>query len=116
MDQEEPAEPPRYTRETLPIGDALVCRHGTMWAARLVDGSPEVIVTISGHGTDPDVVRLEPVTDLRPMLAARSEVFARLRDADGGCGLCGAGRARGAGSHCGLSRRAQRLRRSVLRL
>jgi hypothetical protein len=80
VDQEEPAEPPRYTRETLPMGDALVCRHGTMWAARLVDGSPEVIVTISGHGADPDVIRLEPVTDLRPMLAARSEVFARLRE------------------------------------
>src|SRR3984957_17563855 len=80
VDREEPAEPPRYTREALPMGDALVCRHGTMWAARLVDGSPEVIVTISGHGADPDVIRLEPVTDLRPMLAARSEVFARLRD------------------------------------
>ena len=80
VDQEEPAEPPRYTRETLPVGDALVCRHGTMWAARLIDGSPEVIVTISGHGTDPDVVRLEPVTDLGPMLAARNEMIARLRE------------------------------------
>jgi hypothetical protein len=80
VDQEEPADPPRFTRETLPIGDALVCRHGAMWAARLIDGSPEVIITISGHGTDPDVVRLEPVTDLRPMLEARGEVFARLRE------------------------------------
>jgi hypothetical protein len=80
VDQEEPAEPPRYTRETLPVGDALVCRHGTMWAARLIGGTPEVIVTISGHGADPDVVRLEPVTDLGPMLAARGEVFARLRE------------------------------------
>jgi hypothetical protein len=80
VDPEEPAEPPRFTRETLPAGDALVCRHGTMWAARLIDGSPEVIVTISGHGTDPDAVRLEPVTDLEPMLAARGEVFARLRE------------------------------------
>ena len=80
VDQEEPAEPPRYTRETLPVGDALVCRHGTMWAARLIDGSPEVIVTITGHGADPDVVRLEPVTDLGPMLAARNEVFGRLRE------------------------------------
>jgi len=80
VDQEEPAEPPRYSRETLPMGDALVCRHGTMWAARLIDGSPEVIVTISGHGADPDVVRLQPVTDLRPMLAAQDEVFARLRE------------------------------------
>jgi hypothetical protein len=80
VDREEPAEPPRYTRETLPIGDALVCRHGTMWAARLIDGSPEVIVTISGHGADPDLVRLEPVTDLAPMLAARNEVFDRLRE------------------------------------
>jgi hypothetical protein len=79
-DQEEPAEPPRYTRETLPIGDALVCRHGTMWAARLIDGSPEVIITISGHGTEPDVVRLEPISDLRPMLEARGEVFAQLRE------------------------------------
>ena len=41
---------------------------------------PEVIVTISGHGADPDAVRLEPVTDLEPMLAARGEVFARLRE------------------------------------
>jgi hypothetical protein len=80
VDQDEPAEPPRYTRERLPMGDALVCRHGTMWAARLIDGSPEVIVTISGHGADPDLVRLEPVTDLAPMLAARNEVFGRLRE------------------------------------
>jgi hypothetical protein len=80
VDHEEPAEPPRYTRETLPIGDALVCRHGTMWAARLVDGSPEVIVTICGHGANPDVVRLEPVTDLAPMLAARNEEIGRLRE------------------------------------
>ena len=80
VDQEEPAEPPRYSRETLPVGDALVCRHGTMWAARLIDGSPEVIVTITGHGTDPDVVRLEPVTDLGPMLAARNEMIGRLAE------------------------------------
>jgi hypothetical protein len=80
VDEEELAEPPRYTRETLPAGDALVCRHGTMWAARLIDGTPEVIVTICGHGADPDAVRLEPVTDLGPMLAARGEVFARLSE------------------------------------
>jgi hypothetical protein len=79
-DPEVPAEPPRYTREMLPIGDALVCRHGTMWAARLIDGSPEVIVTISGHGADLSAVRLEPVTDLRPMLEARSGVFRELRE------------------------------------
>jgi hypothetical protein len=79
-DLQEPSEPPRYTRETLPMGDALVCRHGTMWAARLIDGSPEVIVTISAHGADPEVVRLEPVTDLAPMLAARNEVFGRLSE------------------------------------
>ncbi len=80
VDREEPAEPPRYTRETLPMGDALVCRHGKMWAARLVDGLSEVIVTISGHGADPDVVRLEPVTELGPMLAARNEMIGRLRE------------------------------------
>jgi len=80
VDQEEPAEPPRYTRETLPIGDALVCRHAAMWAARLIHGTPEVIVTISGHGADPDMVRLEPVTDLGPMLAARHEMIGRLRE------------------------------------
>lgn len=80
VDWEKQAEPPRFTREALPAGDALVCRHATMWAARLIDGSPEVIVTISGHGADPDAVRLEPVTDLEPMLAAQGEVFARLRE------------------------------------
>ena len=79
-DPAEPTEPPRYTHETLPMGDALVCRHGTMWAARLIAGSPEVIVTITGHGADPDLVRLEPVTDLAPMLAARNEVFGRLSE------------------------------------
>jgi hypothetical protein len=62
------------------MGDALVCRHGTMWAARLINGSPEVIVTISGHGADPDGFRLEPVTDLGPLLAARNEVLGRLRE------------------------------------
>ena len=80
VDLDEPAEPPRYTRETLPADEALVCRHGAMWAARLIDGPPEVIVTINGHGADPDMVRLETVTDLAPMLAARGEVFARLRE------------------------------------
>jgi hypothetical protein len=80
VDQEEPAEPPRYTRETLPMGDALVCRHGTMWAARLIDGSPEVVVTISGHGAAPDTVRLAPVTDLGPMLAARNQMIGWLRE------------------------------------
>ena len=49
-------------------------------AARLIDGSPEVIVTISGHGADLDWIRLEPVTDLRPMFEARNEVFGQLRE------------------------------------
>jgi hypothetical protein len=80
VDLEVPPEPPSYTREALPMGDALVCRHGTMWAARLIDGSPEVIVTITGHGADADGIRLEPVTDLAPMLAARNEEFGRRRE------------------------------------
>jgi len=85
VDDEEPAEPPRYSAEELPAGPALVCRHGTVWAARL-DGSPkvtigpDVTVTITGRGVDPEAVSLETVPDLRALFEARNEVLGRLAE------------------------------------
>ncbi len=94
VDGEEPAEPPRYSREQLPAGDALVCRHGTVWALRLLPGTmsgatvpgvtapgvtaPGVTVTVTGRGADPEAVRLERVRDLRPLFEARNEILGRL--------------------------------------
>lgn len=82
IDDEEPAEPPRYSRERLPAGDAIVCRQGTVWAARLIDPAPgnapsAATVTIAGHGTGPEAVRLEPVRDLAPLFQARNEMLGR---------------------------------------
>jgi hypothetical protein len=79
VDDEEPAQPPRYSREKLPFGDVLVCRHGTVWTARL-DGPAGVTVTITGRGTGPEEVRLQQVTDLRPLFEARNEILGRLAE------------------------------------
>lgn len=79
VEDEEPVRPPRYSREELPAGSALVCRHGTVWAARLpsADG---VTVTITGRGVDPAAVRLELVPDLRPLFEARNQLLGRLAE------------------------------------
>ena len=80
VDEDEPAGPPRYSREELPAGAALVARHGTVWAARLdrpmdrpadrpMDGAAEVTVTITGRGVGPEQVRLSP--GQRPAAAVR---------------------------------------------
>lgn len=86
VDDEEPAGPPRFTRSRLAFGDALICQHGSVWAARLLAGDPpaagitgpRVSVTIIGRGVTPDSVRLEPVSDLRPLLQARNEMLGQL--------------------------------------
>ena len=87
LDEDEPAGPPRYSREELPAGAALVARHGTVWAARLdrspdgaVDRTGEVTVTITGRGAGPEQVRLSPVSDLRPLFEARNEILGRLAE------------------------------------
>ena len=87
VDEDEPAGPPRYSREELPAGAALVARHGTVWAARLdrpvdrpVDRTAEVTVTITGRGVGPEQVRLFPVSDLRPLFEARNEILGRLAE------------------------------------
>lgn len=79
VDEDEPAEPPRYSREELPAGAALVARHGTVWAARL-DDSDGVTVTITGRGVGPEQVRLSTVSDLRPLFEARNEILGRLAE------------------------------------
>ncbi len=79
VDEDEPAGPPRYSREELPAGAALVARHGTVWAARL-DRAAGVTVTITGRGVDPDEVRLSRVSDLRPLFEARNEILGRLAE------------------------------------
>ena len=87
VDEDEPAGPPRYSREELPAGAALVARHGTVWAARLdrpmdrpTDGAAEVTVTITGRGIGPEQVRLSPVSDLRPLFETRNEILGRLTE------------------------------------
>jgi hypothetical protein len=75
----EPSPPLVVTRETLPAGPALVCRSGTVWAARLLAADPAdprtngVLVTIVGSGLAPESVRLQPIADLRPMIEAEAE-------------------------------------------
>jgi hypothetical protein len=84
VDDEEPADPPDYTRSRLPAGDALLCSHGALWAARLSGGDATaatgVTVTITGRGVDPESVRLEPVGDLRPYFEARNEILGQLAE------------------------------------
>lgn len=79
VDEEEPASPPRYAPASLPAGEALVCRHGDLWAARL-PGTGGVTVTVTGRGVDPAAVRLEPAGDLRPYFEARNEVLGQLAE------------------------------------
>lgn len=81
-DEAEPAEPPRYTREELPVGEAMVCRHGTVWAARLLarQTRPGVTVTITGRGVDPESVLIGPAGDLRPYYEARNEILGQLTE------------------------------------
>jgi hypothetical protein len=79
VDEDEPAQPPRYSREDLPAGSALVARHGTVWAARL-ENSDGIAVTITGRGVGPEQVRLSPVGDLRPLFEARNEILGRLAE------------------------------------
>jgi hypothetical protein len=81
VDEDEPAGPPRYSREELPAGAALVARHGTVWAARLDRPADRgVTVTITGRGVGPEDVRLSPVSDLRPLFEARNEILGRLAE------------------------------------
>jgi hypothetical protein len=62
--------PALVARETLPAGDALVCRLGDAWAARLIEHAERVVVTLVGRDVAPESVRLTRVADLRPMLEA----------------------------------------------
>ncbi len=74
----ERAEPLAVNRETLPAGQALVCRSEMVWAARLLPADPpteSVVVTVVGVGVAPESVRLERVPDLRPMIEARFETI-----------------------------------------
>jgi hypothetical protein len=77
----ERSEPLAVSRETLPAGQALVCRGEMVWAARLLPADPpteSVVVTIVGVGAvgvAPESVRLERLPDLRPMIEARFETI-----------------------------------------
>jgi hypothetical protein len=84
VDEEDPAAPPAYERAQLPAGEALICSHGTVWAARLLAGARsapgQVVVTITGRGVDRGAVRLEPAGDLRPYFEARNEILGQLTE------------------------------------
>ena len=70
-------ERPVFSRETLPVGNTLVCRSGDVWAAQLEPDDPalSVVVTIVGRGVALESVRLQTVADLRPMIEARAEII-----------------------------------------
>ena len=74
--QADSAEPPVFSRERLPAGDALVGRSGDVWAALLDPSDPalSVAVTIVGRGVAPELVELQTLADLRPMIEARAEI------------------------------------------
>jgi hypothetical protein len=80
--EHEPPAPPEYAREELSVGErhasALVCRHGSVWAARLA--GTEVTVTVAARGVAPGSVRLEPVADLDPYLRERGEMLGQLTE------------------------------------
>jgi hypothetical protein len=75
----QPEPPPVISRETLPAGEALVCRCGIVWAAWLVpadaDTDGAVVLTIIGRGIEPEQVLLQRVTDLRPMFDTRNQII-----------------------------------------
>jgi hypothetical protein len=72
------ASPAEATRERLPAGDALVVRHGGLWAARLLaDGKEAVMVTLAGMGVAPEDVRLEALPDLRTIIIGHYEDLVR---------------------------------------
>jgi hypothetical protein len=82
VDEEEPPGPPEYRREELRVGEGrvsgLVCRHGSVWAARLqADG---LTVTVAGRGVGPGSVRLGPAADLGPYLRGRGEMIGQLAE------------------------------------
>jgi len=79
VDDDEPASPPEFERARLPFGEALICRHGTVWAAR-VAAEPGTVVTITGRGVAPESIRLETVADLRPYVEARNEIIGQLTE------------------------------------
>ena len=74
--QDEAEQPPVFSREALPAGDALVGRSGDVWAALLDPADPalSVAVTIVGRGVAPESVELQPLADLRPLIEARAEI------------------------------------------
>lgn len=80
IDEAEPGEPPGYTRERLPVGEAIVCRHGALWAARVQGDTGAPSVTITGRGVAPESVRIGPTGDLRPYLDARGEILGQLTE------------------------------------
>jgi hypothetical protein len=82
IDEDEPGEPPDYSRTDLAVGgqsvSGLVGRQGNVWAARVQTGG--LTVTVVGRGVDPGSVRLDPVADLAPYLRGRGEMLGRLAE------------------------------------
>lgn len=71
------ADQPVLSRESLPAGNALVCRSADVWAARFVPPDPalSVVVMAVGRGVALESVRLQTLPDLRPMFEARTEII-----------------------------------------
>ncbi len=82
LDEDEPAEPPRYWRTSVRAGDreagALAGRHGELVALSL--RLDETSVTIVSRGVPADAIRLAVVTDLGPYLLGRDVVLGQVAD------------------------------------
>jgi hypothetical protein len=82
VDEDEPAGQPEYRQGGLRVGErmaaGLVCRHGSVWAARLLPG--RVTVTVTGRGAGPATTRLGLVADLGPYLRDRGEMLGQLAE------------------------------------
>lgn len=82
LDEDDPAEPPRYWRTSMRAGDreagALAGRHGELIALRL--RLDQTSVTIVSRGVPAHAIRLGVVTDLGPYLVGRDVVLGQVAE------------------------------------
>jgi hypothetical protein len=82
LDEDDPAEPPRYWQDSLRAGDreaaALAGRHGHLVA--LSSRLDEVSVTVVSRGVPPGAIRLAAVSDLAPYRLGRDEMIGRVAE------------------------------------
>jgi hypothetical protein len=82
VDEDEPAEPPRYWPTIVRAGArairATACQHGTVLAAGLQVG--DVSVTVLSRGVDLGTIQLAVVADLEPYLRGQDEMLRQVAE------------------------------------